>query len=1710
MGLMGLLQRGVNDIAHPFGIGAPHPAAPAPRPQQQPQQQWHAPMALPTTIRTPAPVQAPNPIVQTPAPGSQAKPADFNLGTAPKIQPKESLGARINNDVNNFANSNFNPSHLVENYAIKPAAEVGSAVGSTIYNRGIAPAANLPKENLGTAFQNSSNPNLRANAKAIANLKPGQQAANVLQLASNAIPGGGEIVDNLAEHAALPVLEKTGSRIAAKTVQKLVQYGGKAALGATAGAGMNAASTATQGGNMHQIFQAAGQGAKFGGILGTALPVAEDVMPHAINGARVAAPVIKNAVKDLSANPMSTPAIRTNLADQKALRAYSTYQTTGKYDVTKGLNKTIIDGQQVLAKHGVSDVRNLTPGAAVDSANAILDTLGRQRETVAQGGYAKVPFLEPGEKSIDPTTVQYGNENSSQQIIKNNADAMYTHDKSMKGGQMIPDGSGGYTRTSEHTPFYSKYYAENGHAPSKAAYATEVQKQLEAGHGDLVPKDEAQAYQLAKDRETSNVAQPAPATSGKTSLPKELAGAKPNYTYGQNRFQLQFPDDVTKSLYIVGGKGQSASHGAYMDFLHQALPDKSDTQLATMGNQVRDGIKSQAKNSTSDTIKVASHPAAVSPKTPQVNPQTGTIEKPALPNKKALTPRSTPNSAMTPIKDALAAKQAKLAAGKPTEEVPVPKAKPLADSNPQVPVGRKQSRFANVTVQNSDKVEPNVKQLVAEQNTTYEPQTVKAGQDAAQQFVKDSGSLTKATNKVLSNIHNTDTGKITRQDVYNAQAVANHLQKTGQDDDAMTAAEIYGRLSEHHTAAGQQIQAAAALAKISPQGLHASAIKAIKNGGKNGTVQKISDDLAGKISKKVDEIAQTPEGSVERDDKVQELQKIVNQNVHHSNGSKVFTLWRTGLLTGPQTMTKVLASHALMAGAEKLKDVPAVAIDKGISGVSQILGKGAKRSTALTLRGEGSGFATGTKAAVKLMRTGLDTKGTGGQGDSLVGKLAHPEVDFGNSKAGKAANFYVQKTGGIHASIPKGFFTAAQSNDLFKQAIAEGKNLGLKGADLQTHVDNYTQGASDFAKQEAQLSAQKASFQQDTTLGHVGRALQGVPGGKWALPFAKIASTILSDAADYSPAGALKAGWQAFKDTKGAAGWTPTIQKHFVEELGRSITGTGVLAAGVALYKHGVMTLGYPTSKPEQAIWKAEGKTPNSILLDGKWRDTSSLGPFGTLLFMGGSVAQSGQHDGKGRSQVGAAVTGALQNITSQSYLSGLTSAANALSQPTEFAGTEEKQLAGSVVPIAVATAARATDPLQRNAPGVAQSVESKIPGARESLTPAQDMFGHQLSRQGGVTTNVLDPSRPSGIEANAQIQELDRLEKTTGTTSVPTAIKTINGKDANGKTVATALSQTQQNAYNTAVGPKIQAAYAQIMNNPNYNKLTDANKVSALNSAKDNIEAVQKAQTLKAINGNTVKLTSAQANGVTPDYVQNKLNEQSGGTSGVAINGKLDNTSRGVLNDYNSMTTVQRTKTMATQNDFAYKYDLAKYNNDMLNGSLTKAGQITAKATLAKDAVGSNYSQDVRQLYGLSKPEIQQFISTDPNGAKYASQLQSYDQALYNAGIIKTRKFASGFGSGGSSGGSSSSAALPSAISYKSSAPKTGLGKFKVPASKAPGSAKAKLVGYSTNNPSKAAPKVGKLPSAPKNGSKPTIIKQPALFKPTLKAITKRKGVAV
>lgn len=85
-------------------------------------------------------------------------------------------------------------------------------------------------------------------------------------------------------------------------------------------------------------------------------------------------------------------------------------------------------------------------------------------------------------------------------------------------------------------------------------------------------------------------------------LPKDLAGAKPRYSYGAGRngfelFGLEFASDLDKAAYIIGATKQLSKRDAdYLEFVMQHTGYTAE-QARAYGQEIRAQIKAQAKES---------------------------------------------------------------------------------------------------------------------------------------------------------------------------------------------------------------------------------------------------------------------------------------------------------------------------------------------------------------------------------------------------------------------------------------------------------------------------------------------------------------------------------------------------------------------------------------------------------------------------------------------------------------------------------------------------------------------------------------------------------------------------------------------------------------------------------------------------------------------------------------------------------------------------------------------------------------------------------------------------------------------------------------------------------------------------------------------------------------------------------------------------------
>lgn len=568
----------------------------------------------------------------------------------------------------------------------------------------------------------------------------------------------------------------------------------------------------------------------------------------------------------------------------------------------------------------------------------------------------------------------------------------------------------------------------------------------------------------------------------------------------------------------------------------------------------------------------------------------------------------------------------------------------------------------------------------------------------------------------------------------------------------------------------------------------------------------------------------------------QKLLETIGRLVPSSAGDKAFALFRTGLLTGFRTPGKVLVSHAAQYALEQAKNLPASLADQAMSLVT------GRRSLVATGAGNLEGARKGTLAAVDNFFHGYNAPNSGGAAHDFT-----TQVHFGDNPFGKAAQAYVDIIGRLHGSLYKPFFGAQHLNSLYDMALTEARNQGLSGSAKQSFVHDFVSKATDYAAKQgeavpanppptstpegAAIRATKealyTTFQNRTWLGNLASDATRRGGNitRSQVPFTQIPSSIAMKLIDYSPVGVVK----GLIENIGRGKFD---QRDLAQALGRAAVGTGVMAVGAALYNKGLMTLGYPKDARTQALWEAEGKTANSILVDGKWRALSSLGPAGDAMSVGGGYA-SGMDGTKKTpgSQANAFIQGGiqgLQTIAASPYLQQGQNILGAINDPVNKTNTLIKNEVSSLVPTALGNIASATDTTKsRVQSGPLQAVQNKIPGLREQLPPNPDVFGNIPQRSGSAAANLLDPFYSSTSTATPLTNALDRLAKD-GQNATPVQV----GKSLTQLGWKVPLTPQQQTQVQVSLGARLQPALTALVQSPQYQQAVPEIQKNLLDNA--------------------------------------------------------------------------------------------------------------------------------------------------------------------------------------------------------------------------------------------------------------------------------------
>ena len=505
---------------------------------------------------------------------------------------------------------------------------------------------------------------------------------------------------------------------------------------------------------------------------------------------------------------------------------------------------------------------------------------------------------------------------------------------------------------------------------------------------------------------------------------------------------------------------------------------------------------------------------------------------------------------------------------------------------------------------------------------------------------------------------------------------------------------------------------------------------------------------------------------------VQALTKLVADLQQSTLSEKGVTLWKAGLLTALPTHEVNLISTSAMVTMEAAKDVPAALVDRALSvwaGTARTKDLGGVTDQFVTAwRGAHRGWRE-AKAAMK----GMPTQSSLGKWDQFR------QVNYDNKFLDGYTKFVFRSLGAMDRLLA-GFTT---ERSLAEQARLVAKAEGLKGAELSARIEHLTLNPTDDMALNAIAASEISTFTNQGMLGSFAssgkrgaRQLAGKLGdpaahaatmaGDFMVPFTMTPANVATRVAEYSPLGAVSTVPDLWKLIRGGieSSDMSKVQKRIAERIGRSAVGMAPIALGMMLYRHKVISLGYPTSAGERGRWQVTGQQENSVKIGDKWMSLERVSPLGNLVVLGGYVAKEWDNpESTASSKIVNPTVSIARTVSEQSFLEGMRQMLETLQGTERPGGTDNlgARFAGSFVPNVLRRINRWADPTVRVRKSAGDQLVQGLPGMSDALPARIDPLGEEMSYEGGFAGAMLDPfysrqDKTVGDPIRAMIAELE------------------------------------------------------------------------------------------------------------------------------------------------------------------------------------------------------------------------------------------------------------------------------------------------------------------------------------------------------------------
>ena len=599
-------------------------------------------------------------------------------------------------------------------------------------------------------------------------------------------------------------------------------------------------------------------------------------------------------------------------------------------------------------------------------------------------------------------------------------------------------------------------------------------------------------------------------------------------------------------------------------------------------------------------------------------------------------------------------------------------------------------------------------------------------------------------------------------------------------------------------------------------------------GGKSEVFKSTLEDVMDKFGgeKTVRNLAKVIDDAEDLED----ISKAASKLHHAKFSDMVLEYWVNGLLSSPATHVVNMTSNAFVASwaiPERLLSVAVGKIrrDPDSAEWGEVLGQ---------MYGLYYGTRDGLRLAWDALRTAeptdpamkLEARKYNAITGENVSKLTNGMIEA-NGTAAKGIDYlgeFTRLSGRFLGAEDEFFKSVGYRMELNALAFRAAKKEGLQGDELSQRVHELIENPPEQIHIDAMNMSRVQTF--TNNLGESGQKIQNIsnahPLMKMLLPFVRTPTNIVKYIAHRQPFLAPFSQHVRQEILAGGVRRDAAISKL---TLGSLVTGTGV-----GLSFDGMLTGGGPKDPETRRALMLTGWQPYSLKIGDTWHSYNRLDPLGMFLGLAADTAEVMRNGtDEDRDNIALATSLALaKNLTSKTYLRGISDTLNAINDPDRYAERYFQRMGATFTPATslVSQIERYMDPTIREAYTMIEMIQSRTPAWSEDLPPRRDLWGEPIVLQGGMGWDFVSPIYTSLIKNDPVAIEM--AEQGMGFTKP-------SKKIGQGK-FATEMTNWEYDEYVQLVGKKLKLEH-----------YTDDGKYQELN-LHDYIGAVMKTQDYKEL----------------------------------------------------------------------------------------------------------------------------------------------------------------------------------------------------------------------------------------------------------------------